>query len=272
MQKFFHHYAPYLSLLLFLISVLIAGKVFASDGSLPAEENPTGLQTINPSPLITDNPQQGSEQTVQKHIYSQPMPPRVPSQQQEPLISFSPSITPHISEGMLPERPLMQLNASKSGETREMFHPQAFTQVHLQGSKLQACQSLASSVTTRSNHLVDLVTQQVKTFNGIALGIEQYYLKNVVPTGAILTNYDSLVADITTKQNVITTPLMAAENDITNFSCTGNNPAAQLTQFRTDMQAVLTALQAYRTSIKNLIIALSTLPSVAPSVTPGVTP
>lgn len=160
--------------------------------------------------------------------------------------------------------------ASIQGQTGTSRIP-AFAQVHLQDAKLKACQAISSSLITRSTHIVDLVNQQEKTFTGIAGGVEQYYLTKVVPTGTTLPNYDVLVADITTKQAAIATPLQAAQNDVTNFSCTGNNPAANLTQFRTDMQAVLQALQVYRTSIKNLIVAVRTLPSVQESPTPSPT-
>ncbi len=167
-------------------------------------------------------------------------------------------------------------NATASGIPQQghtgMSHKPSFAQVHLQEGKLRACQAISSSVTTRSTHLVDLVTRMEKTFTSIADGVEQYYLTKVVPTGTILPNYDALVADITTKENAIAPLVEAAQADATGFSCTGNNPAAQLTQYRTDMQGVLKGLQDYRTSIKNLIVAVHTLPSKSASTTPSVAP
>lgn len=158
----------------------------------------------------------------------------------------------------------------------------SFAQVRLQGTKLQACQAVSVSVVARSTHLANLATQMEKTFTSIADSVEQYYLRKVVPTGTTLSSYDTLVADISTKESAVAPLVQTARTDATSFSCTGNNPAAALTQYRTDMQAVLKGLQDYRTSIKNLIVAVRTLPSVklsgtpaatvAPSVTSAVTP
>lgn len=165
--------------------------------------------------------------------------------------------------------------SSSSGITKRQFgtsHMPSFARVHLQDVKLRKCQTLSASITRRSNHLVELVDKMKKVFTSIANGVEQYYLTKVVPTGATLSNYDALVADITTKENVITPLLEAAQADASNFSCTGNNPKAQLTQYRTDMQAVIRALHDYRTAIKNLIVAVRTLPSLGLSGTPSATP
>ena len=130
---------------------------------------------------------------------------------------------------------------------------------------------MSANITRRSNHLVELADKMIKVFTSIANRVEQYYLTKVVPAGATLPTYDALVADITTKQNAITPLLEAAQADATNFSCTGNNPKAQLTQYKTDMQAVIRGLKEYRTSVRNLIVAVRTLPSLTLSGTPSAT-
>lgn len=152
-----------------------------------------------------------------------------------------------------------------------MSHMPSFAQVHLQDAQLKACQAVSGSIVTRSTHLVGLVTKMEKTFTSIADGVEQYYLSKVVPTGSTLSNYDALVADISTKESTVASLVQTSQTDVASFSCTGNNPAAQLTQYRVDMQAVLKGLQDYRISVKNLIVAVRTLPSVKLSVTPTVT-
>ena len=182
------------------------------------------------------------------------------------------------SSGYVPSQGTQPTGSSQGGvqssgiPTQGQSHIPAFAQVHLQDAKLRACQAVSTSVITRSTHLVDLVTQMEKTFTSIADGVEQYYLTKVVPTGKTLPNYDALVADISTKQNSLAPLVQTAQTDASSFSCTGNNPAAQLTQYRTDMQGVLKGLQDYRTAVKNLIVAVRTLPSVNPSKVPSATP
>jgi len=178
-----------------------------------------------------------------------------------------PSIPTNPGSGYLPQR-TQSGGVSSQGQSRMPV----FTQVHLQDAKLRACQAISASLVTRSTHLVDLVNQMEKTFTSIAQGVEQYYLTSVLPTGTTLSNYNTMVADIATEQNALTSLIQAALTDVSSFSCTGNNPAAQLTQYRTDMQAVLKGLQDYRTAIKNLIVAVRTLPSVKSSETPSITP
>lgn len=156
---------------------------------------------------------------------------------------------------------------------KSALHKPLFAQVHLQDVKLKVCQNMSENVTRRSTHLVALVAKMEQTFTSIADGVEQYYLTKVVPTGTTLPSYDALVADIATKKAVVDAMVQTTQTDAANFSCTGNNPAAQLILYRTDMQAVLKGLQDYRTAIKNLIVAVRTLKSVKVSTTPGqVTP
>ncbi|HET9946476.1 MAG TPA: hypothetical protein VFQ63_00225 [Patescibacteria group bacterium] len=261
MKKIVHKYALFFSIILFVLTIAVAGKVFASENPTNTGDNgfttsdvtpqqdsihPTNTPEDIPSPTLTL-----TEEGFHPSLFpSRPVPTREPQEES--------SLTPHPTE---------------KEDQNEPKEP-AFTPLKLQGPKLQACQAIASSVTTRSTHLVELVNEQVKAFSSIALGVEQYYIKNVVPTGVSLPNYDSLVAQITTEQNAVMTPLAAAQADITSFSCVGNNPGAQLTQFKTDMQAVLAALQAYRLSIKNLIVAIVSLPAgtVTPTDNPTPTP
>lgn len=159
--------------------------------------------------------------------------------------------------------------ASEAAQTGRM---PGFAQQRLAGAKLQACQRIESALTQRSTHLVDLVLEMEKRFTAIAQGVEQYYITQVVPTGTTLPTYNALVADIATKENAITPLVAAAQSDVTNFSCSADNPGASMTQYRTNMQAVITGLQEYRSAIVALITAVRTLPTVSPTGTPSATP
>ena len=96
---------------------------------------------------------------------------------------------------------------------------------------------------------------QVK-FDAIAQRVETYYTSKVVPSGKTVANYDNLVADVQSKKAAIKTALSEAQNGVENFACSADDPKAQLKQFRVNMQAVKSALKEYRTSIKNLIVAV----------------
>ncbi len=122
--------------------------------------------------------------------------------------------------------------------------------------RLRACQAHEDAIKRRLTHLTNLVTNMETKFDAIATRVENYYTNKVVPRGKTVANYNTLVSDIQTQKTNVQTALKKAQTDANSFSCTSGSPKAQLTQFREDMQAVKEALKDYRTSIKNLIVAV----------------
>lgn len=143
---------------------------------------------------------------------------------------------------------------------------------NLGGVRLQSCQARESAVKNRMESLIDLVTNMESKFDSIAMRVENFYTNKIVPSGKTVSNYDTLVSTIGTKKDAVTAALDKAKGDVSAFSCTANDPKGLLNQFRLDMQAVKGALKDYRTSIKNLIVAVhSVSPSESPSASPEVT-
>ena len=126
---------------------------------------------------------------------------------------------------------------------------------HLKDAKLRACQAKENAIKTRTAHLVNLVTGMETKFDAIAFRVEEYYTTRVVPSGKTVANYDALVADIQAKKTVLQTAVAAVQGN-SEFDCTSDNPKEKMTQFRTNMLDVKTALKEYRTTIKNLIVAV----------------
>ena len=129
-------------------------------------------------------------------------------------------------------------------------------QNRLADAKLKACQTRENAIKKRIEQLTKLATTMQEKFDAIAQRVEKYYTTKVVPGGKTVANYDNLVADIQTKKTAVQTALAQTQANATNFSCTGSDPKGQMTQFRDDMRGVKKALQDYRTSIKNLIVAV----------------
>jgi len=122
----------------------------------------------------------------------------------------------------------------------------------LEANRLHVCEIKEKEINNRAGSLLKLVTVMIGKFDSIALRVEGYYLGS----GKQVPNYQALVDDIAAKKAAAWAALVVAQNDATGFSCTGEDPKGQLTQFRIDMQAVKMELHAYRTSIKNLIVAV----------------
>ena len=142
-------------------------------------------------------------------------------------------------------------NATSQGEQARQQ-----AQTRLTEAKLRACQTREDAIKKRADRLTQLATNIEGKFDKHAQRVEEYYTSKVVPSGKTVANYDSLVADIDAKKAAVAAALSAAQNDANNFNCTGDDPKGQLTQFRKDMQTVKKALKDYRTSIKNLIVAV----------------
>ena len=148
----------------------------------------------------------------------------------------------------------------------------AQAQTRLTDAKLKACQARENAITKRMTRLTELVMTIEGQFDAITQRTEEYYTSKVVPSGKTVTNHDTLVADIQTKKTAVATALTTAQANSTNFSCTGNDPKGLLTQFRTDMQTVKKALQDYRTSIKDLIVAVRSVTGETERTNPSVSP
>lgn len=122
--------------------------------------------------------------------------------------------------------------------------------------KLKACQTKEKVIKTRLANLVRVTQNMGEKFTKITDRVKTFYADKVVPKGGIVANYDALVADVNAKKAAADAALATAKANGESFSCTSSDPKGTLTQFRKDMQAVKRALKDYRTSVKNLIVAV----------------
>lgn len=145
-------------------------------------------------------------------------------------------------------------------------------QNRLNSGRLRACQARENAIKQRTNHLVELVTIMESKFDAIASRVEKYYTDKVVPGGKNVANYTTLTNDIQTKKAAVQVALTKAQTDSASFSCKGDGPRELLLQFRLDMQSVIGALKDYRTSIRNLIVAIHSVTGETESTKPSASP
>lgn len=145
-------------------------------------------------------------------------------------------------------------------------------QNRLTQAKLKACQAKENAIKKRAEHLGKLAANMQDKFDAIAKRVEEYYTTKVVPSGKTVKNYGGLVADIQTKKETVQIALTEAQNNALGFACDSNNPKGQLAQFKDDTLAVKTALKDYRTSIKNLIVAVRSVTGTTERTNPSVSP
>lgn len=159
-----------------------------------------------------------------------------------------------------------QAKAAKTAATGQSVAAQKLTEANL-----KVCQIKEAVVQRRNDSLTKMANNMLTKFDSIATRVETHYTSKAVPAGKTISNYDVLVADIAAKRSIVQIDLDKASIDDTNFSCTSDDPKGQLTQFRTDMQAVKQALKDYRTSIKNLIVAIRSVTGTTENTTNSTT-
>lgn len=123
----------------------------------------------------------------------------------------------------------------------------------------RACEVRESAVVKRMSQLVLLSNKMLANFEAHSTRVQNYYLNKVVPAGLVVSNYDALLADIAAKKAVVQTAVANAQADVNDFSCTTGEPKSYLNSYRVNMQETKTALKNYRTAVKNLIVAVSTV-------------
>lgn len=138
--------------------------------------------------------------------------------------------------------------------------------------KVKACEARQSAISKRSDQMVKRVTNQLDVFAKIAQRVQEFYQTKLLPQGKIVANYDTLVSDITTKSAAIAPLLAQAQAGAVTFSCDKDRPAEQVKNFNQDMKAVITALEAYGKSVRNLIVAVKSTTGVENSSTNSAKP
>jgi hypothetical protein len=141
-----------------------------------------------------------------------------------------------------------------------------------QAKMQEACEARVNAVENRMNSLIKLVENMLRVFDAHSTRVQEYYLNTVVAAGLTVENYDELLANIAAKKAVVQTTLVNVQADADEFNCELGDPKTYIDDFRADMLMVKSALQDYRESIKNLIVAVRTVATTLPSVTPTPSP
>lgn len=140
--------------------------------------------------------------------------------------------------------------------------------------KTVSCQARMDAVTKRSVQLTQRAQKMEDNFGKIAQKVETYYTTKLTASGVTVANYSSLVSDIAAKKAAVDAALTDAQSKAASFSCADVASAkTQVQDFRIAMQKVIRALKEYKTSVKNLIVAVRTAagkfkPSSSPTATP----
>lgn len=118
--------------------------------------------------------------------------------------------------------------------------------------RLQSCLARQDAVKTRSENLINLGNDLLKTFDDISMRAQNFYTKNNLN----VSNYSSLIADIASKRVAVETSLTQSQAVLNGFNCSTGNPKYLIQLFNSKMKSAHQSLKNYKASIKNLIVAV----------------
>ena len=117
--------------------------------------------------------------------------------------------------------------------------------------KLKACDNRKVAVTNIMNRIDTRTTNQLKLFDTIASRVEAFYTKS----GKTVSNYQTLVGDITTAETAAQNDLSTLKDNST-FTCTGD-PHGMVTAFQGYLKTAISDMKNVKTAVKNLIVAVA---------------
>jgi len=160
-----------------------------------------------------------------------------------------------------------KLEAAKEAETKARTEVEQEIQVakdrvktaedRLSGTRLKSCQARQAAITKIMKDAAQHGADQITLFSTITTRVEDFYKSK----GKTLSTYDQLVADVNAKQAAAQAAVQTVKTADTQFDCTGANPKATIDVFKAEIKAQNTAIEQYRTAIKNLIVGVKSVQS-----------
>lgn len=128
-------------------------------------------------------------------------------------------------------------------------------QTRLTEAKLKVCKNREKTITNIMARIADRGEKQIDLFGKIADRTEAFYTDK----GKTLSTYDALVADVAAKKADAQAAINATKATSVEFKCDGTDPKGVASSFKDQMKAQDTALKAYKTSVKNLIVGVKSI-------------
>lgn len=141
---------------------------------------------------------------------------------------------------------------TNDGSSEASLHQPTTDQTRLAAAKLRACQNRENAINNIMSRIDTRAQNQLTLFGTIAARVENFYTSK----SRSISNYDQLLAAITLAKSQAETDLSTMEAN-SSFSCTANNPRGMVTAFQGYLKTEINDLQNYRTSVKDLIVAVA---------------
>jgi hypothetical protein len=124
--------------------------------------------------------------------------------------------------------------------------------VHTEAVRQKACEQRQASITRRTANYAAAAQRHLDVFNKIFTKVQAFHDSKQLN----VTDYDTLVATATTKQTAAQSAVDTLKALDVQIDCTQADPATSVAAIKSAVADARTALQAYRASIKDVIVAL----------------
>ena len=150
---------------------------------------------------------------------------------------------------------------SSASESDSKSKPEPKAKTKLAEAKLRVCQKREKAITNVMGRIVTRGQKQLDLFSSIATRTEAFYADK----GKTLSNYDTLVADVTAKKAAAQAAVDAIKANSVAFKCDGSDPKGASAVFKESLKTETTALKDYKTAVKNLIVGVKSAQGTADS-------
>ena len=123
---------------------------------------------------------------------------------------------------------------------------------HTTAQRQLACNQREHSITTRTANFGAAAQRHLDVFNSIFAKVQAFQTDKHLN----VSNYDALVAAATAKQSTAQSAVDALKALNVPIDCTQSDPAGSVATVKAAVSDARTALQAYRSAIKDVIVAL----------------
>lgn len=115
------------------------------------------------------------------------------------------------------------------------------------------CQAHVNNIKNKQLKIAEQGLVMQTRWNAISNGVQKYYTEKLVPNGKTLSNYDALVSDVNAKKEALTPLIDKVKSDSSNLTCDKDQAKTQFDTFKTDWQALLAGIKAYKFSVVALV-------------------
>lgn len=148
--------------------------------------------------------------------------------------------------------PVNSNSNSDQGQASENGNESDNAQGRLQGDNLTKCQNKEGNINQSMKRINTRTQLQLNLFGTIAERVQNYYQAN----NLTLNNYGELTTAIETTRTQAQNTLRTMVQNGGEFACNSEDPHAYANQFRNSFNGTVDGLKAYKTAVRNLIVAV----------------